>query len=177
MMSGTRFFDPVTGRWTNRDPIKEAGGINLYAYVGANPLNASDPSGLCAQPDKKAQCEALLAQILRKYGLLVKELAKYDAGSDTIGGSPMRWGRGVTSPGGHFTEINNLMRGLRNDIQLYYNLNCDEDDNGSAGGTGPIPENIYDAATMPFNKPYYAPQPVTPFNLPPPEPWEIPILE
>src|SRR5207253_4607548 len=29
-----RAYDPDLGRWLNRDPIAEAGGLNLYAYVG-----------------------------------------------------------------------------------------------------------------------------------------------
>src|SRR5262249_23192933 len=35
-----------TGRWINRDPIGERGGLNLYTYVLSDPLNASDPFGL-----------------------------------------------------------------------------------------------------------------------------------
>ena len=30
---GYRFYDPATQRWLNRDPIGEADGPNLYAYV------------------------------------------------------------------------------------------------------------------------------------------------
>ena len=40
------FYSPDTGRWLNRDPIQEAGGINLYRYVGNNPINYVDPLGL-----------------------------------------------------------------------------------------------------------------------------------
>ena len=41
-----RAYDPETGRWPSRDPIAEAGGINLYGYVGNDPVNAIDPFGL-----------------------------------------------------------------------------------------------------------------------------------
>jgi hypothetical protein len=38
----------VSGRpkWLSRDPIGEAGGLNLYAYVGNNPVGRIDPQGL-----------------------------------------------------------------------------------------------------------------------------------
>ncbi|MCE2961306.1 MAG: RHS repeat-associated core domain-containing protein [Akkermansiaceae bacterium] len=32
--------------WLSADPLGEAGGINLYGYVGGNPLNGTDPLGL-----------------------------------------------------------------------------------------------------------------------------------
>jgi len=37
-------------RWANNDPIQELGGINLYGFVGNNPLTSIDPFGLDA-PD------------------------------------------------------------------------------------------------------------------------------
>ncbi|MCA1831305.1 MAG: RHS repeat-associated core domain-containing protein [Actinomycetota bacterium] len=41
-----RYYDPVTGQFINRDPITQLT-RQPYSYVQANPLNASDPSGLC----------------------------------------------------------------------------------------------------------------------------------
>jgi RHS repeat-associated protein len=41
-------YKTASGRpkWLNRDPIGEAGGLNLYGYVGNNPIDVVDPLGL-----------------------------------------------------------------------------------------------------------------------------------
>lgn len=44
-----RAYDSETGRWLSRDPIGEAGGINVYGYVANNPINLWDPLGLDAE--------------------------------------------------------------------------------------------------------------------------------
>lgn len=41
-----RDYDPNLQRWIQRDPIGERGGLNLYGFVGNNPLSNVDPLGL-----------------------------------------------------------------------------------------------------------------------------------
>jgi RHS repeat-associated protein len=42
-----RYYDSGTGRFLSEDPLGLAGGFaNLYIYVGGNPMNAIDPSGM-----------------------------------------------------------------------------------------------------------------------------------
>ena len=41
-----RYYDPLTGRWPSRDPIKESGGVNLYGFVGNDGVNIIDLLGL-----------------------------------------------------------------------------------------------------------------------------------
>ncbi len=38
-----RYYDPDTGRYLTLDPVGLAGGLNLYAYVGGDPVNIVDP--------------------------------------------------------------------------------------------------------------------------------------
>ena len=44
---GARDYDPFIGRWTAKDPILFKGGeTSLYGYVGNDPVNFIDPSGM-----------------------------------------------------------------------------------------------------------------------------------
>jgi RHS repeat-associated protein len=42
-----RPYDPNLARWITRDPLGEDGGQNLYGFVGNNPVDLTDPFGLC----------------------------------------------------------------------------------------------------------------------------------
>jgi RHS repeat-associated protein len=42
-----RYVDPSNGRFTQEDPIGLAGGINLYGFASGDPVNFSDPFGVC----------------------------------------------------------------------------------------------------------------------------------
>jgi RHS repeat-associated protein len=43
---GYRYYNASTGRWVSKDPLAEAGGKNLYAYVRNGPVSRIDPRGL-----------------------------------------------------------------------------------------------------------------------------------
>jgi len=57
---GYRYYDPFTGRWPNRDPIEEVGGVNLYCFLQNDSSDRIDlwgfipltlPSGLIVDDD------------------------------------------------------------------------------------------------------------------------------
>lgn len=47
-----RYYDPTSGRFSQADPIGLAGGLNLFGFGNGDPLNNSDPFGLCPPTDK-----------------------------------------------------------------------------------------------------------------------------
>ena len=44
---GCRWYDAETGRWISKDPILLDGGWNVYAFCDGDPVNRTDPTGLC----------------------------------------------------------------------------------------------------------------------------------
>ncbi|GGX86234.1 hypothetical protein GJV26_28470 [Massilia dura] len=46
-----RYYDPAAGRYLQADPLGLQAGLNMYAYVGNDPLNKRDPLGLSIEPD------------------------------------------------------------------------------------------------------------------------------
>ena len=45
-VSGLRYYNPIQGRWLNRDPIEEDGGVNLYGFLENEAISTFDILGL-----------------------------------------------------------------------------------------------------------------------------------
>jgi RHS repeat-associated protein len=60
---GYRYNKPSTGTWPNRDPLGEEGGVNLYGFIGNNPVNQFDELGLMKWADVVAKQKEVEAQV------------------------------------------------------------------------------------------------------------------
>jgi uncharacterized protein RhaS with RHS repeats len=54
-----RRYDTVGGQFTQLDPIGLAGGMNSYGFAAGDPVNFSDPFGLCAQGADSVQVDVV----------------------------------------------------------------------------------------------------------------------
>ena len=98
-----RYYDPATGRFTQEDPIGLAGGLNLYGFGGGDPVNYSDPYGLCPPSDTNLlDCPGIkqVVEVTTQWG---EEATIYWANQSLHGSS--RLSRGGSAVMGHFSAL------------------------------------------------------------------------
>jgi len=62
---GYRYYNASTGRWPNRDPLQEKGGLNLYGFIGNNPINNFDGLGM-ASPEQLVRVMSDIFDVMGK---------------------------------------------------------------------------------------------------------------
>ena len=82
---GLRYYNPVHGRFINRDPIGEEGGLNLYGFVGNDAVNNWDYLGLKWKIERKnkeyaiatAESSDTLANLAKQIGFNENEASEW----------------------------------------------------------------------------------------------------
>jgi RHS repeat-associated protein len=83
-----RMYSPPWGRFLQPDPIGHAGGGNLYAYVGNDPLNPVDPGGLinnCYNAARNPSCRGSASRVSNQ-GIRL-EVHRWKPGAARLGSS------------------------------------------------------------------------------------------
>ncbi len=172
-----RAYSPSLQRFVNRDPIAEAGGMNLYGFVGNNPISFYDPLGLAWYDDLAAWAQGehqqfsqamlqtsgdgnhwLMAGALNTVSELAAGFLSYPQALSQLG-----------TGSGTFSAEPSLANaaGLASDVSLTAGV--------LAGGLAPLP-----SANVPMFRPKPCPPPttqpaVTPVNIEPPPQSLLPV--
>lgn len=73
-----RWYDPQQGRFFSEDPIGIDGGLNLYSYVHNNPIDETDPFGLCPLPlDPGTNCQLFCDGKFKRFFALMPLFCKF----------------------------------------------------------------------------------------------------
>jgi len=76
-----RWYDPQVGRFISEDPIGfDADDVNLYAYVGSDPVNDNDPLGLKRRRHRQNLKSSSPAPALPQHTLTIEH---FDAGQES----------------------------------------------------------------------------------------------
>jgi RHS repeat-associated protein len=76
MYRRNRYYNPETGRFTQMDPIGIAGGLNVYGYANGDPVNFSDPFGLC--PVEDTDTENCPDDAIKEAYMLLEQIGRGD---------------------------------------------------------------------------------------------------
>jgi hypothetical protein len=71
-------YEAVAGQFTQEDPLGLGGGLNEYGFANGDPVNNTDPFGLCPPKDDKP-CTAVNA-----YGEGRNTVIRYDDGTEQV---------------------------------------------------------------------------------------------
>jgi hypothetical protein len=82
-----RWYSPTTQTWTQQDPAGYVDGANLDQFVGGNPIDSTDPSGLTIRVD----CHEPIDDYLKQAGAIPFGVNKVADGDDLIYSANGSW--------------------------------------------------------------------------------------
>jgi len=188
---GYRYYNPIDGRWINRDPSEEQGGLNLYCFVQNQPVNLIDLFGMVAtvpDPDgwpnvccdkTKDFINALLDTVKERYADLRNDK---DLWNNPKAVPRSKGGKGTWQ--GHVDKYNEQRGRMKGAIQKFDSDKCNGDISEARQWSDMPAPNQPDNIPQPQPQPVPAPSPApvsprSPIHIPsikPPPPWWIIII-
>jgi RHS repeat-associated protein len=99
VLAPLRAYNSTLGHWISRDAIGEIGGVNVYAYVGNDPVDLIDPIGLAPVPRAPRPpveiSRRTSGEILATLGQLHSDLVGDPSAPRDIFGGPYTWGENM----------------------------------------------------------------------------------
>jgi len=121
-----RYYDSKLGRFLSEDPSGFDGGLNLYAYVGGNPISLADPSGLFVQSIVAGGVAGVTVGGISFVTDIAKGASYSDAGKNAvINGGTAAVGVGLASTGAGFLVANTAATATNAALQAAFNGKID----------------------------------------------------
>jgi hypothetical protein len=139
----------LVGAWWISSSSVENADEQAGTQLDSGTAAATCATGNCPPPE----CKNLVDNMDHKNRKLKKELNQYNPASDAQGGHSYMGADGLmklTKPGGHYKEIRDIQRGLKNDLEQYNKRKC-------YSSQGPADKATREAAQKGLNEPIEVP--------------------